>query len=754
MAKRDGHVAALLTEQRPNLFTQAVANLEPGERVIVKLHYVEPLAYADGAHEIVFPMVAAPRFVPPTSKLRPEEIAALSAPVLPEGLRSGHDIGVTVDIDAGVPLGAISSPSHKLVTAGSHVSLAADDTVPNKDFILRWQVAGAEPAFAVIADRRGAGDTRGSFFLVGEPPAADASVPATPRELIFVVDTSSSMAGAPLAKAKEIVRRALAGMQAEDTFQIVRFDDSAGALGKDMIADKPRNVEIAETWLGQLEASGGTDMATGITAALDLPHDPARLRIVAFLTDGYVGNEDEILKLVAEKRGEARLFPVGIGSAVNRYLLEEMANEGRGALQVIRPDEETAPAVEAFYKRIDRPALTDLTIDWNGLAVEDVTPNGLPDLFLGQPLVVSGRYLHAGQATVTVHGKSGGREVSFPVAVTLPEQSDRPEVGTVWARARIAELSRQQIRGEKAETTQQIVSLALANHLLTPYTAFVAVDEKRTTKAGKLETVPVPVEVPEGVNREQGGGGMGYSGGTISGGGYGAGSGGVMGSISLGSYGTIGHGSGVGDVTATKGMAIATVVDEPMVVSAPAPSAPVPAEHANGQYEMHKATPADEGQMGRMVDDPVLRDGARRGDGPRVDAAPAHRADIQKCYVAAAARTQGLAGRIIIHLSVTAAGKLDKFEITEMPAGDDGLRDCINDKADAWTWTNGGGDFVIDMPLGKLTMSFTIEVVCFGPHLRRGLPASGPRDAADPREDRPRASRGRRGRGGKAEARC
>lgn len=546
-ARSQGQLAALLTQERPNLFTQSVANLEPDAAVDVTLHYVQRLSYDRGGYEVVFPMVAGPRYLPAaaTGKTDP---AAVQPAVLPAGVRSSHDIGLAVELDAGVPLGDIASSSHRIAIERvpgapnrARVQIAPDDTIPNKDFVLRYQVAGAAPAFGALAYRGDPGKD-GSFVLVAQPPAAAAPAQITPREIVFVLDTSSSMRGAPLAKAKDVVRAVLARLRPDDTFQIVRFDDRASALGASPVANRPRNIELTLGWLDALDAGGATEMTAGIAAALAVPHDPRRLRIVAFLTDGYVGNEDDVVRRIADRAGEARLFAFGVGTAVNRYLLEEVAAAGRGAAQFVRPDEPTAAVVAAFEQRIDAPVLTDVAIDWGGLAVSDVTPRALPDLFVGQPVAVSGHYAHGGQASVTIRGKQAGRDVRFAVPVVLPERADdHPAVATVWARERIAELSRRLVRKADPEIERQIIELSIASRVLTQLTAFVAVDRSRVTAGGKPVRVAVPVEVPDAVAGIAAGArsfGYGASG-------YGVGGGGVgWGTIGVGHYGTIGKGSG------------------------------------------------------------------------------------------------------------------------------------------------------------------------------------------------------------------
>jgi Ca-activated chloride channel family protein len=520
-AREKGLVAALLTQERPNLFTQSVANLEPSATVEVTLTYVQRLAYEGGGYELVFPMVAGPRYVPAGSAAA-KDASAVQPAVLPPGLRSSHDIGLRVELDAGVPIEGLESPSHQLAIerpagapAVARVKLRPADTIPNKDFVLRYRVAGAAPRFGVLAHRAGG---TGSFMMIAQPPAAPADAQIAPREIVLALDTSSSMRGLPLAKAKDVIRRILRGLCADDTFQIVRFDDTASPLGRAApIANKPRNVELALDWLGRLDAGGGTEMVTGIDAALAVPHDPLRLRIVVFLTDGYVGNEDDILRSVGQQMGGARLFSFGVGTAVNRYLLEELAAIGRGTAQFVRPDEDSAAAVDTFERRIAAPVLTDLRIDWGGLAVADVSPRAIPDLFAGQPLVLAGHYTAPGAGVVTVRGRQAGREVSFQVPVRLPElDAARPAVAAVWARGRIAELSRQLVRAADPALEREVLALGLEHRLLTPYTAFVAVDESRVTAGPAGKRVVVPVEVPEavrGIPEGAGYGGMGFGGG-------------------------------------------------------------------------------------------------------------------------------------------------------------------------------------------------------------------------------------------------
>lgn len=666
-ARARGQIAALLAQERPNLFTQSVANLEPGAAIDVTLHYVQRLDYQDGGYEVVFPMVAGPRYVPGGAGhagaghgAGQRDAAAVQPTVLPAGVRSSHDISLAVELDAGVPIGDIASNSHRIrvarppgAPARARVEIEPGDTIPNKDFVLRYRVAGAAPAFGALA-YRGDPAAPGSFVLIAQPPAAPPPAQIAPREIVFVLDTSSSMRGAPLDKAVQLIRAVLAGLGPDDTYQIVRFDDAASALGPAPIANRPRNLALTRVWLDALDAGGATEMTTGIAAALAVPHDPLRLRIVAFLTDGYVGNEDEIIRLVGARAGDARLFAFGVGSAVNRYLLEEVAAAGRGTAQFVRPDEPTAAAVAAFERRIAAPVLTDIAIDWGGLAVSDIAPRTVPDLFARQPLAIAGRYARGGTAVVTIRGKQAGRAVRFEVPVDLPDRArtgDHPAIATVWARARIAELSRRLLRAtdpaDQRAIERQIIDLSIASHVLTQLTAFVAVDRSRITRGGPARRVAVPVEVPDAVAGIASGISSGYAYGS-SGVAYGVAiSGGASatgwGSIGPGHYGTIGagHGSVAGYSSGTAN-------------HADSPAHPVP--------EVRIAAP----QVAGSLDKEIIRRYLRR-----------HLGRIRHCYELRLIARPTLAGTLATQFTIDGDGKV--IAATAEGMSDAELATCVAD---------------------------------------------------------------------------
>jgi Ca-activated chloride channel family protein len=513
-AKRQGYTASLLTQERPNIFAQKVANIEPGKAIDIEITYFNTLAYSEGEYTFVFPMVVGPRFNPPGSSdgvgavsrgaagksgqrtevqyLRPEE-------------RSGHDIMVAVDLDAAVEIEKTYSNSHaidvwKKGKTSASVRLRRADTIPNKDFVLRYKVAGPKVKSALMVDR----DDRGGYFtLMLQPPENLRNLPRSGMEMVFVLDTSGSMSGWPTAKARAVLKKALRNLEPADTFQIVRFAGDATTFVPAPVAATTDNIESALSWLDNLRSGGGTHMIRGIQRALDFPHDPNRLRIVSFMTDGYIGNESQIFRAVAEKLGPARIFSFGIGNSVNRYLIEGLARLGHGAVAYVLTGDSDTEAVDQFYERIRHPALTDIGIDWGGMEVSEMYPKSIPDLFVGRPVIVTGRFRGHGDTTVRVRGRCAGEPQEMRLMVAMDSREGRhPGISRIWARARIAELSDTMATGGPASLRDQIRETALAYGIMSPYTAFVAVDSTRRTAGDYGTTVNVPVPVPLGVKYE------------------------------------------------------------------------------------------------------------------------------------------------------------------------------------------------------------------------------------------------------------
>src|SRR6185369_7692655 len=436
-AKTEGKTASLLDQERPNIFTQAVANIMPGDKVIIEISYVETLKYEDGAYEFVFPMTVGPRYIPGSVK-----DAAKIKPRVAE-TRNGSDISIEVNLNAGVPVEEIRSTSHDIEQVNftpnkAKIALRGEKTIPNKDFILRYDVSGKRIEDAVLVHR----DERGGFFtLILQPPDKIANYDRTPKEIVFVLDTSGSMNGFPIDKAKEAMKMSIDGLYPDDTFNLITFSGDTHILFDGPVPATQDNIEKAQAFLDTRQGGGGTEMMKAIKASMDPSDASDHLRIVCFMTDGYVGNDNEIIAEI-QKHPNARVFSFGIGSSVNRFLLDKMASEGKGEVEYVTLTEDGTKAAKKFYERVRTPLLTDLSIDWNGMPVADVYPNRLTDLFSAKPVIIHGRYTKAASGTIKLKGKIGGLPYEREIKLDLPDREGANDsLASLWARTRIDELS-------------------------------------------------------------------------------------------------------------------------------------------------------------------------------------------------------------------------------------------------------------------------------------------------------------------------
>jgi Ca-activated chloride channel homolog len=522
-AKTGGQVASLLDQERPNIFTQSVANILPGEQIRITISYVEKLKYSDGAYEFMFPMVVAPRYVPgspapsqqpgngfaPGTNQVPDASRITPRPV-PEGMRAGHDVSLDITLDAGVAIDGLESKTHPIAIERTderraHVRLKNSATIPNKDFILRYDVAGRAIQDALLTHRS---TTQGGFFtMILQPPERVTAEDVMPKELIFVLDTSGSMSGFPIEKAKETMKLALDNLYPTDTFNLITFAGDTHILFPQPVAANVDNLKKAQAFLDSRSGSGGTEMMKAIKAALDPSDAQGHVRIVCFMTDGEVGNDMEIISEV-QKHPNTRVFAFGIGSSVNRFLLDKVAEYGRGEVEYVALNDDGSAAARRFHERVRNPLLTDISIEWNGLPVADVYPQRIPDLFSAKPVILSGRYTAGAHGIVRLKAKMAGNDFVREIPVDFPEvESQHDVLASLWARDRIDDLMGQDYAGlqqgnMRPELKETITQIGLEYRLMTQFTSFVAVEEMVVTDGGQPRRIDVPVEVPEGMNRE------------------------------------------------------------------------------------------------------------------------------------------------------------------------------------------------------------------------------------------------------------
>ncbi|WP_252733652.1 marine proteobacterial sortase target protein [Pseudoalteromonas sp. C2R02] len=491
-AQKQGKKASLITQKRANVFVSQVANIPPGEQVTIKISYQQVLSYKNHEFSLRFPMVVAPRYQPKTMQfdsdltsnwlfqknLKPEEME------MKEGRKNAepvNKISLNIALDAGFDLADIKSPYHQIDVENSDIgkykiSLASNTTLANRDFVLRWKPEqGNEVQAAMFTERlKQQGEEYALVMLM--PPASEfQGQQRLPRELIFVVDTSGSMHGSSMEQAKQALFLALADLRPEDSFNIVEFNTNVSALSEHAIPATDFNLRHAKKYVYNLDADGGTEIAKAFSRVLQGEVQTDYLRQVIFMTDGSIGNEQQIFEQINSTLGTNRLFTVGIGSAPNSHFMRRAADIGRGSFTFIGNTTEIRSKMQLLLKQLKNPALKELNIVDENALVMDFWPKPIPDLYFSEPLMVAIK-LNKGQKQINVIGQSANGEFKAELNVVGIKEGD--SISRIWARQKIKSLLLYKNSPNKKEqnTKQQVLDLALKHHILSPYTAFVAVD--------------------------------------------------------------------------------------------------------------------------------------------------------------------------------------------------------------------------------------------------------------------------------------
>ncbi|MDJ0747936.1 MAG: marine proteobacterial sortase target protein [Woeseiaceae bacterium] len=474
-AKQAGKKTSLVEQQRANLFTTQVANVAPGELVVVEIEYLEDLRYEDGRFSIRFPMTLTPRYVTDqvtdASTITPPQVTA----------SKNHRISLRAEVNAGMPLEIIASRYHPVSVNEKDgryfVDLRDAQTPMDHDFELVWQpVKSARPRAMAFAETIGG---QPYHLLMVMPPDQELAPQARiARETIFIIDSSGSMHGVSMSQAKRAVKLALEALQPEDRFNVIDFDSYTTALFPDSAPADAGNVAIAVDFVRALRADGGTEMRPALKMALAAPPRETHLRQIVFITDGSVGYEDEMFTMIENQLGNARLFTVGIGSAPNSLFMRKAAEAGRGSYTLISALHEVREKMDSLFRKLENPQVTDIEVAWPGGVIVDAYPSTIPDLYLGEPVTVRTRAsngFRAGDAVqVSGNSVSGAWSASLPLDATAQSAG----VAALWARARIGELMDTERRGGSAdETRTAIIETALAHHLVSKYTSLIAVDK-------------------------------------------------------------------------------------------------------------------------------------------------------------------------------------------------------------------------------------------------------------------------------------
>jgi len=506
-AKSAGQSAALLEQERPNVFKMNVANILPGDEIVVELRYTELVVPTNSIYEFVFPTVVGPRYVSHAERSAPSATQEhwQANPYLEAGVESPSDFRLHAAINSGIPIKEVSSASHRVRVGYQGPKRAEVELLKepangaNRDFLLRYQLAGTGIESGLILYE----DAGEKFFLAMiEPPKRVTPAQIPPRDYVFIVDVSGSMNGFPLEISKKLMRDLLSRLLPTDTFNVLLFAGDSAVLSETPLPATPANINLGIELVNRQQGGGGTELLSGLKRAMALPGGEDRARSIVIITDGYVSIETESFDLIRDNLGRANVFAFGIGSSVNRFLIEGMARVGQGEPFIVTNPTEAESSAEELRRYIESPVLTKARLTLQGFQVYDVEPPGIPDVLAERPVVVFGKWRGARKGELTLQGLSGSGkfEQTFDVAKISPETGNSA-LRYLWARSRIARLDDYQRVGQDPKRVEEITKLGLDYHLLTNYTSFIAVDHRvRNPKPEDAETVKQPLPLPEGVS--------------------------------------------------------------------------------------------------------------------------------------------------------------------------------------------------------------------------------------------------------------
>ena len=502
-ARREGKSASLLEESRPNVFSMSVANVLPGDTVSVELSYTELLVPTDGVYEFMYPTVVGPRYSSKTIEDASPADTFVRSPYTRQGEPPRSELHLAAQLSTGVPVTEFSSPSHQVVPRRDgpdrlHLTLDESERFSgNRDFILRYRLSGEEVRSGLLLYE---GPEENFFLLMAQPPRRVHADDAPAREYVFVLDVSGSMHGFPLDTAKRLLTDLSRGLRPADTFNVVLFASGSATMAPASVPATSENLARALAFIGPRSGAGGTELLAAMRTAFDLPRQPDVSRSVVLITDGYIQAEKDVFAFVRGHLDRANVFCFGIGSSVNRHLIEGVARAGLGEPFVVLGPEEAEAAATAFREYIQSPVLTGIQVAFPGFDVYDVEPARVPDLFASRPVVVFGKWRGRPEGSVELSGRSGAEayQARFSLSEVRPAPDHRA-LRYLWARSRIADLSDFGGRGGDSER-EAVVRLGLAYNLLTRYTSFIAVHEVIRNADGHGQDVDQPLPLPAGVS--------------------------------------------------------------------------------------------------------------------------------------------------------------------------------------------------------------------------------------------------------------
>ena len=503
-AKQAGKSASLLEQQRPDVFQMNVANILPGDEIKVELKYTELLVPTDRVYEFMYPTVVGPRYSnQPAATASPSE-RWVQNPYLRQGESSASRFDIAVRIAAGMPIRDVSCPSHKVSANYDGLSRATVKLDPseaqggNRDYILRYRLDGDRVQSGLLLYE---GEKEKFFLLMMQPPKRVNPREIPGREYIFIVDVSGSMFGFPLEISKKLLKDLIRSLRPTDKFNVLLFSGGSSVMAEESLPATEENIQRAIHLIERQRGGGGTELLPALNRALKLSKPENYSRTIVIATDGYVTVEEEVFDLMRKNLGDANLFAFGIGTAVNRHIIEGMARVGMGESFVITKPEEAPAQAERFRKMIQSPVLTQVKVDFKGFGAYDVEPLAVPDVLADRPVTVFGKWRGQPKGKITLNGISGNGSYREVIEVqTVKSLKSHSALRYLWARHRITLLSDYNKLRSDEKRVKEVTELGLAYNLLTAYTSFIAVDTEVRNQGGEQATIKQPLPLPQGVS--------------------------------------------------------------------------------------------------------------------------------------------------------------------------------------------------------------------------------------------------------------
>ena len=470
-ADSSGLTASLLEQERPNVFQMSLANIQPGDSITVRMVYTELLVPTGGVYQFVFPNIVGPRFTtdgePWVNQVNQDSLNL-----------SATDLNFNLKINSGMPVEAECLSHNAIFESEGNSTQTSVSTNPGDDFIVSYTLDDESIETGLLLYE---GPEENFFLSMIQPARPDVPFESPQREYIFIMDVSGSMGGTPIAISQLLINNLLSDLNSDDRFNILFFAGGSSFLAPNSLEVTPENITLAMNMINNMEASGGTQLLPAMEQALGMQGTEGYSRTFVILTDGYVTVEKPAFELIRENMDEANFFSFGIGTSVNRYIIEGIAYVGEGEAFVVTDFAEAEIVADAFKEYIERPVLTNIIPTFEGIEVYDVEPLTVPDVFAERPIIIYGKYNAPAEGTITIQGDYAGGEISSTLnfADYTVNTEENIALQYLWARKRIRLMSDYGIASNETDTIsieEEITQLGLQYSLITEFTSFVAVD--------------------------------------------------------------------------------------------------------------------------------------------------------------------------------------------------------------------------------------------------------------------------------------